>query len=84
MINKIPHFLQDHKKIIRSVWYSSYACCDLLKIEIYPQANHAPISFRIYSGTGGGGDVFRATVSKTLSKSVAEHRFVGVFYCVLI
>lgn len=23
MINKIPHFLQDHKKIIRSVWYSS-------------------------------------------------------------
>lgn len=54
MINKIPHFLQDHKKIIRSVWYSSYACCDLLKIEIYPQANHAPISFRIYSETGGG------------------------------
>ena len=23
MINKIPHFLQDHKKIIRFVWYSS-------------------------------------------------------------
>ena len=66
------------------------SCCDLLKIEIYPQADHAPTSFRIYSEYkwegGGGGDVFRATVSKTLPKSVVEYRFVGVaqihFYCV--
>ena len=63
------------------------SCCDLLKIEIYPQADHAPTSFRIYVvNINGGGDVFRATVSKTLPKSVAEYRFVGVaqiyFYCV--
>lgn len=64
------------------------SCCDLLKIEIYPQADHALTSFRIYSEYkwGGGGDVFRATVSKTLRKSVVEYRFVGVaqihFYCV--
>ena len=51
------------------------SCCDVLKIEIYPQADHAAISFRIYSEykLGGGGDVFRATVSKTLPKSVAEY-----------
>ena len=42
-------------------------------------------------GGGEGGErrnVFKATVSKTLPKSVAEYRFVGVaqipFYCVLI
>lgn len=64
------------------------SCFDLLKIEIYPQADHAPTSFRIYSEYkwGGGGDVFRAAVSKTLPKSGAEYRFVGVaqihFYCV--
>ena len=63
------------------------SCCDLLKIQIYPQADHAPVSSRIYSEHNKG-NVFRATVSKTLPKSVAEYRFVGVaqihFYCVLI
>ena len=73
MINKFHIFYRITKRLLGLYGIQVMSCCDLLKIEIYPQADHAPISFRIYSEYkwgGGGGDVFRTTVSKTLPKSV--------------
>lgn len=57
MINKIPHFYRITKRLFGLYGIQVMSCCDLLKIEIYPQADHAAISFRIYSEykLGGGG-----------------------------